>query len=209
MATPVVEAARIQDAPALAELFFKSFNDEFFQTLFPQNEFGRDYMTKAYEMFMRSKENHSQEGQVYVIRNDEGEVVASSLVWIIRPEDNGTWSWRKRWPAANAGQKDELLDQFFTDMALQHDQNMGKDAHVYFELIMTDPAHKRRGCALALLQHASEIADQLGYRMYLDSDQDVVPLYERVGYVVRGSAGKASLMVPMVRPAKVQVSAQA
>lgn len=56
--------------------------------------------------------------------------MATTLIWIIRPEDNGTWSWRKRWPPANAGQKDELLDEFFSDMASQHDRVMGKDPHV-------------------------------------------------------------------------------
>ncbi|KAF9874388.1 GNAT family [Colletotrichum karsti] len=202
MTAPVVEVARLQDAPALAEVFFKGFNDEFFHTLFPRNEFGRDYMIKAYEGFMLSKQNNSQEGQVFVVRNEKGGVAASALIWIIRPEDNGTWSWRKRWPAANAGQKDELLDQFFTDMATQHESIMGKDPHIYFELIVTDPAYQRRGYALALLHHASRIADDLGYRMYLDSEKDVRPLYKRVGYAVIDGVEQTSPMVPMVRPAK-------
>lgn len=59
-----------------------------------------------------------------------GEPVSAALLWLIRPEDNGTWSWRKRWPPANAGQKDELLDHFFSGMATQHDRVMGKDPHV-------------------------------------------------------------------------------
>ncbi|KAL0940220.1 GNAT family [Colletotrichum truncatum] len=207
MTTPVVEKAQLHDAAALTEVFLKGFNDEYFQTLFPQNEFGREYMIRAYEGFMLSKEHKSQEGQVFVVKNEKGEVVAGALVWIIRPEDNGTWSWRKRWPAANEGQKDELLDQFFTDMATQHESIMGKDAHIYFEVIMTDPAYQRRGYALALLQRAAQIADDLGYRSYLDSDPDVTPLYQRAGYAVADGANQTSFMVPMVRPAKSQVSA--
>lgn len=73
MATvPIVESARLEDAPAIAEVFFKAFNDDYFQTLFPQNMHGRDYMIKAYEGFMLSKQHGCQEGQVYVVRDQKG-----------------------------------------------------------------------------------------------------------------------------------------
>ncbi|KAK2001335.1 hypothetical protein LX36DRAFT_653398 [Colletotrichum falcatum] len=198
----IVERARLEDAPAVADIFLKSFNSDFFQTLFPQNEYGRDYMTKASEQFMLSKQNGSQEGQVFVVRNEHGMPVAASVIWIIRPEDDGTWSWRKRWPAANAGQSDDLLDDFFVGMATQHHHIMGKEPHIYFELIMTDPAYRRRGYGLALLQKASEIADRKGYPMYLDAEEYIIQLYSMAGYVVKTDLGQTSTMVPMVRPAK-------
>lgn len=72
MKAVLVESARLEDAPALAEVFLKGFNDEYFQTLFPQNEHGREYITRAYETFMLSKERKSQEGQVFVVRNEQG-----------------------------------------------------------------------------------------------------------------------------------------
>ncbi|GKT52424.1 uncharacterized protein ColSpa_12605 [Colletotrichum spaethianum] len=129
-AAVVVEQARLKDAPTVADIFLKSFNSDFFQTLFPQNEYGRDYMTEACKQFMHSKQNGGQEGRLFVVRNEQGVPVAASLIWIVRPEDNGTWSWRKRWPVANAGQKDDQLEEFFTDMATQHHRIMGKDPHV-------------------------------------------------------------------------------
>ncbi|KAL2883314.1 hypothetical protein SGCOL_000993 [Colletotrichum sp. CLE4] len=202
-AVPVsVEPARLEDAPAIAEIFLKSFNSDFFQTMFPQNEYGRAYMTNAYRHFMFSKEHGSQEGQVAVVRNEKGEPVATTLIWIIRPEDNGTWSWRKRWPPANAGQKDELLDEFFSDMASQHERVMGNSPHVYFELIFTDPAYLRRGYAQALLQRGTEIADQLGYPMYLDAEEYIVHLYSQAGFSIMTDVGQSSQMIPMMRPAK-------
>ncbi|EFQ31095.1 uncharacterized protein GLRG_06239 [Colletotrichum graminicola M1.001] len=197
-----VEHATLEDAPAVADIFLKSFNSDFFQTLFPQNQYGRDYMTEASEQFMLSKQNGSQEGQVFVVRNEQGMPVAASLIWIIRPEDNGTWSWRKRWPAANAGQRDDLLDEFFTGMATQHHRIMSKEPHIYFELIMTNPVYRRRGYGLALLQKASEIADQKRYPMYLDAEEYIVQLYSLAGYVIRTDLGQTSAMIPMVRPAK-------
>ncbi|KAK2016414.1 hypothetical protein LZ32DRAFT_99590 [Colletotrichum eremochloae] len=200
--TDIVEHAELKDAPAVANVFLSSFNSDFFQTLFPQNEYGRAYMTKAIEQFILSKQNGSQEGQVFVVRNERGIPVAASVIWIIRPEDDGTWSWRKRWPAANAGQRDDLLDEFYTGMATQHHRIMGKEPHIYFELIMTDPAYRRRGYALSLLQKASEIADQKGYPMYLDAEEYIVQLYSLAGYVVKMDLCQTSAMVPMVRPAK-------
>ncbi|KAK2043387.1 hypothetical protein LZ31DRAFT_329362 [Colletotrichum somersetense] len=200
--TNLVEPARLGDAPAVADIFLKSFNSDFFQALFPQNEYGRDYMTKASEQFMLSKQNGGQEARVSVVRNEQGLPVAASVIWIVRPEDDGTWSWRKRWPAANAGQRDDLLDEFFAGMATQHHRIMGKEPHIYFELIMTDPAYRRRGYGLALLQKASEIADQKGYPMYLDAEEYIVHLYNLAGYVVKTDLGQTSTMVPMVRPAK-------
>ncbi|KDN69121.1 hypothetical protein CSUB01_09711 [Colletotrichum sublineola] len=240
--TDIVEHAGLKDAPAVANVFLSSFNSDFFQTLFPQNEYGRAYMTKAIEQFILSKQNGSQEGQVFVVRNERGIPVAASVIWIIRPEDDGTWSWRKRWPAANAGQRDDLLDEFYTGMATQHHRIMGKEPHICtltpalklsrlppaarrfrlpsrlyptnslananpvvfldFELIMTDPAYRRRGYALSLLQKASEIADQKGYPMYLDAEEYIVQLYSLAGYVVKMDLCQTSAMVPMVRPAK-------
>ncbi|KAK1625798.1 hypothetical protein BDP81DRAFT_397572 [Colletotrichum phormii] len=178
-AVPVsVEPAKLEDALAIAEIFLKSFNSDFFQTMFPQNEYGRAYMTDACRQFMVSKEHGSQ----------EGEPVATTLIWIIRPEDNGTWSWRKRWPPANAGQKDELLDEFFSDMASQHERVMGNNSHVCY--------------AQALLQRGTEIADQLGYPMYLDAEEYIVHLYSQAGFSIMTDVGQSSQMIPMMRPAK-------
>lgn len=67
---------------------------------------------------------------------------------------------------------------------------------------MTDPTHQRRGHALALLQHASRVADDLGYRVYLDSEKGVKPLYERLGYAVVDNVEQTSPLIPMVRPAR-------
>ncbi|GKT52425.1 uncharacterized protein ColSpa_12606 [Colletotrichum spaethianum] len=65
---------------------------------------------------------------------------------------------------------------------------------------MTDPAYRRRGYGLALLRRASEIADGMGYPMYLDAEEYVVQLYNLAGYVAKTDLGQTSAMVPMVRP---------
>lgn len=80
MTSPVVEVAGLQDAPALADLFFKAFKDDFFHTLFPRNELGRDYLIKAYEGFMLSDENNSQEARVWVARSEKGKLASGSIL---------------------------------------------------------------------------------------------------------------------------------
>lgn len=66
---------------------------------------------------------------------------------------------------------------------------------------MTHSTARRRGHAMALLQSANAIADELGLPLYLDSEKDVVGLYERVGYVRQPEDVQCSDMVPMKRPA--------
>ncbi|TDZ38706.1 hypothetical protein CTRI78_v010762 [Colletotrichum trifolii] len=215
MATsPVVEVARLEEASELAKVFLKCFNDDFFQTLFPHNAVGRTYMTKAYETFMLSKQNGSQEGQVFVVKNDKGSNDAPMKFHVRLRLAPCSGSSVPKTTELGLGASDGLppltdrkmgilsLDSFFTDMAIQHEHIMGKEAHVYFELIMTDPAYQRRGYALALLRRASQIADELGYRMYLDAEKDVMPLYNLAGYVADDKVEQTSFMVPMVRPAQ-------
>ena len=54
---------------------------------------------------------------------------------------------------------------------------------------------------MALLQSANAVADELGLPLYLDSEKDVVGLYERVGYVRQPESVQCSDLVPMRRPA--------
>lgn len=71
-----------------------------------------------------------------------------------------------------------------------------------FELIFTDPAYLRRGYAKALLQRGTEIADKLGYPMYLDAEEYIVDLYSSAGFLTKTEVGQSSQMIPMMRPAR-------
>ncbi|KAH6680015.1 acyl-CoA N-acyltransferase [Plectosphaerella plurivora] len=197
---PPVHPAESADAAAIADIFLRCFNDDYFQTLFPQNEHGHSYMKDACELFLTSKARGSQEGRLFVTRDDAGNVVGASLIWIVQPSDNGVWPWKERWPPANAGQNDALLDEFFTGMADQQEAAMGKRAHVYFELVFVNPSQHRKGHATALVQYAAALADALGYESYLDAEEDVIDLYIKQGYVARTDIEITSIMKPMVRP---------
>ncbi len=59
-----------------------------------------------------------------------GHVVSSALFWVVKPDDGGVWSWKKRWPAVEKGVDEGLLDEFFASMAGQHGHIMGEKEHI-------------------------------------------------------------------------------
>lgn len=69
---PTVYPAEPSDASAIADVFLQCFNEEYFQTLFPPNEHGHSYMKAAWELFQSSKARGSQEGRVFLTRDDAG-----------------------------------------------------------------------------------------------------------------------------------------
>lgn len=68
---PVAEPATLDDVPAIAEIFFSGFNDDYFQPVFPQTLQGWTYIEEAYASFITGKEGR-QKSQVFVIRDETG-----------------------------------------------------------------------------------------------------------------------------------------
>ena len=68
---PVAEPATLDDVPAIAEIFFSGFNDDYFQPVFPQTLQGCTYIEEAYASFITGKEGR-QKSQVFVIRDQTG-----------------------------------------------------------------------------------------------------------------------------------------
>ncbi|OAA69808.1 Acyl-CoA N-acyltransferase [Cordyceps fumosorosea ARSEF 2679] len=134
-----------------------------------------------------------------------GTAKAACLLWIARDREavDGLYgAWRDAWGEPHEGMVPDRLDTFFGDMKAQHRTVMGRNPHMYLEIIMAHSTARGKGYGKALLLFANELADELGLPLYLDADEDVVGLYERVGYVrqpeeVRESKG----LVPMVRAA--------
>lgn len=78
---PPVLPAKASDAPAIADVFLQCFNDDYFQNLFPQNEHGHAYMKDACELFLTSKARGSQEGRLFVTRDDDGTDTEHPQAW--------------------------------------------------------------------------------------------------------------------------------
>ncbi|KAH8884965.1 hypothetical protein GQ53DRAFT_660700 [Thozetella sp. PMI_491] len=196
------EPATLADLPALVDIFYSGFNDDFFADIFPPTPEGREYIRQAYEGFIKS-EPGQQQSKVFVIRgSDVGIPISSIIFWIVRPEDGGAWSWRKRWPTTRVGMDDAKLEEFFEGMANQHHEVMKEQEHIYLEIIATMDGHRKKGHGTTLLQLGSKLADDMNYILYLDSERDAKSLYESVGYVVQGDVEQTSPLVAMVRKKK-------
>ncbi|EJP65960.1 hypothetical protein HC256_008322 [Beauveria bassiana] len=196
-----VQAAVLADAPTLGAMQLNAFDDGHFDDMFPQ-----PYVVAAWENFVRPSETaeHGLESRVGVIRDESGTAKGACLLHIARDKDAlaALYSpWETIWGAPLPGMNTAKLDEFFGGMTAQHKAVLGDTPHVYVEIVMTHSTARGRGHSLTLLKWASDIADELGLPLYLNSDKDVVGLYERVGYVRQPEEVRTSKMVPMLRPA--------
>ncbi|KAM3429149.1 hypothetical protein MY4824_008404 [Beauveria thailandica] len=196
-----VQAAVVADAPTLGAMQLNAFDDGHFDDMFPQ-----PYVVAAWENFVRPCETskHGLQTRVGVIRDESGTPKGACLLHIARDENAVTAlysHWDTIWGAPLPGMNTTKLDEFFGGMTAQHKAVLGDIPHVYLEIVMTHSTARGRGHSLALLKWASDMADELGLPLYLNSDKDVVGLYERVGYVRQPEGVRTSKMVPMLRPA--------
>ncbi|KAM3511425.1 hypothetical protein MY11210_004917 [Beauveria gryllotalpidicola] len=196
-----VQAAVVADASTLGAMHLNAFDDGHFDDMFPQ-----PYTVAAWGNFVRSSETakHGLETRVGVIRDESGTAKGACLLHIARDENAITAlysPWDVTWGAPLPGMNTAKLDEFFGGMTAQHKAVMGDAPHVYLEIVMTHSTARGQGHSLALLKWASDTADGLGLPLYLNSDKDVVGLYERVGYVRQPEEVRTSKMVPMMRPA--------
>ncbi|KAJ3493203.1 hypothetical protein NLG97_g4881 [Lecanicillium saksenae] len=203
-----VEAAVAADALTLGAMQLNAFDDDYFDDMFVE-----PYTAVAWASFISRAEEASSglKSRVSVIRDENGTAKAACLLYIAPDEDavNELYGpWEESWGARRPDMNKDKLDAFFGGMKTQHKSTMCHVPHVYLEILMAHSTARRRGYGLALLEFANGIADELQMPLYLNSDEGVVGLYERVGYVRQPGEMRASdMMVPMVRPA-VKVSAR-
>jgi ribosomal protein S18 acetylase RimI-like enzyme len=79
------------------------------------------------------------------------------------------------------------------------------EPHWYLPLIGVDPAQHRNGYGSALLRHTLAICDREHLPAYLEASKpSSIPLYERHGFVVRGTVqvGDSPPITPMWRDAR-------
>lgn len=61
--------ATSDDVDALVDTFMVAFSDDYFQRVFPPTGPGQVYMRKAFQMFLRSRDEGRQEAQLSVVRD--------------------------------------------------------------------------------------------------------------------------------------------
>jgi GNAT superfamily N-acetyltransferase len=115
---------------------------------------------------------------------------------------------------------DELLEEFFSGMATQHEIAMGEKEHICkfqspksglwsevnirpatdLEVVATYETVRRRGYGTILLELGNKLADEMDYPLYLDSEKDAKGLYLKVGYHELTDIAKSSPLAPLMRP---------
>ncbi|KAK4953838.1 hypothetical protein LTR10_008442 [Elasticomyces elasticus] len=117
-----------------------------------------------------------------------------------------------QWPE---GADARLCDETFGDWARKHSELMGGKAHMYLEMVATDPKFQGQGAGSQLMRWGLARADQDGVESYLEASPDAVRLYEHLGF---HEAGRTDTWIDnervkprtlyrnlfMIRPAKEQ-----
>ncbi|KAI1334191.1 acyl-CoA N-acyltransferase [Xylariaceae sp. FL0016] len=205
------EPATLEDVPALVATWASAFGQLSMENLFPSEE----YRARIWGKWISPTPENEPECRVRVVKDEKGQVVAAAAYHIGRPgQDMAGESYRTRYPACSefAEMNDELLHSFFTTMAISHKYAMEDKPHIFLECLICHEDHHGKGYGGALLQWGSDLAEELGYDLYLDASTKAIPLYERHGYVKQnvdaafaaiGGKRPETVSTPMIRAKEV------
>ncbi|KAI0165397.1 hypothetical protein GGR52DRAFT_558592 [Hypoxylon sp. FL1284] len=179
-----VSLATVDDVSDLVEIFWEAFSGPG-EALFPHNEGGRQWLQRSFENFLSQKSYYRPEPKVAVVRNLNGKPVALAIAHIVRPGQSiAGKSWKTRWGRCEdiPGISEEKLADFFEPLGRAHYLVVGKEGHVFIELVMTKSTSRGRGYASALVAWATNLADKLDVPCYLDAGIRGLGICNRCGF---------------------------
>ncbi|KAI2606775.1 hypothetical protein GGR54DRAFT_408611 [Hypoxylon sp. NC1633] len=179
-----VSLANTDDIPDLVEIFWEAFSGPG-EVVFPQTEGGRKWLQRSFENFLSQKSYYKPESKVAVIRNLNSRPVALVIAHVVRPGQNiAGKAWKTRWSRCEdiPGMSEEKLAEFFEPLARAHYLVVGKEGHVFIELLMTKSTSRGRGYASALMGWATKLADSLDIPCYLDAGMRGMGICDRCGF---------------------------
>ncbi|CAJ2509464.1 Uu.00g144900.m01.CDS01 [Anthostomella pinea] len=202
-----VSLATPDDISQLIELFWATYKGPG-ESIFPHTDNGRKWLERSFQNFM-SNSFYRPQTKIPVVRNPNGRPVSMAIVHTVKPGQSVVGkSWKTRWSRCDdlPDMSEEKLAGFFEPSAKAHHLVVGgKEGHVFIELLTTKYAYRRKGYATALLQWATEHADELGYPCYLDGGGRGMHICEMCGFKaqdVERRYGGTPPCVPMLRPKK-------
>ncbi|KAI1204751.1 uncharacterized protein F4807DRAFT_471797 [Annulohypoxylon truncatum] len=179
-----VSLATPDDIPDLVEIFWEAFSGPG-EVVFPQTEGGRKWLQRSFENFLGQKSYYKPESKVAVVRNLNSKPVALAIVHIVHSGQSISGdAWKTRWTRCDdiPGMSEEKLAEFFEPLARAHYLVVGKEGHVFIELIMTKSSNRGRGYASALMEWATKLADSLDIPCYLDAGMRGMGICDRCGF---------------------------
>ncbi|KAI2603425.1 uncharacterized protein GGS25DRAFT_526458 [Hypoxylon fragiforme] len=204
-----VTLANVDDIPELVEIFWEAFAGPG-EIVFPQTDGGRKWLQRSFENFLGQKSYYKPESKVAIVRNLNSRAVALAIIHVVRPGQSITGnSWRTRWAKGDdiPGVSEEKLAEFFEPLGRAHNLVVGKEGHVFIELVMTKSTSRGRGYASALVGWATNLADELDIPTYLDAGIRGLGICDRCGFKAQDiemKYGGPPPCTPMLRSRKQQ-----
>ncbi|KAI8631453.1 hypothetical protein F5Y19DRAFT_473127 [Xylariaceae sp. FL1651] len=200
-----VSLATPEDIPELIPIFWEAFSGPA-ESVFPHTDGGRRWLERSLQNFLGRPSYYRPESRVPVVRNANGRPVSFAIIHIVKPGQTVVGSsWKRRWSRADdlSDVNEERLATYFEPMAKAHHLVVGRDGHIFIELVITKSTSRHKGYASALVSWATNLADELDYACYLDGGGRGMGICERFGFVaqdVERMYGTTSPCVPMLRP---------
>ncbi|KAI1175262.1 hypothetical protein F4777DRAFT_579098 [Nemania sp. FL0916] len=206
-----VSLATPDDIPSLISMFWEAFSGPA-EVTFPHTDGGRLWLERSFQNFLgkpSSPHYNRPVPHVPVIRNLNGRPIAFAIAHVVKPGQLIVGSsWKRRWGDVG-GIKDvdgDRLAGYFEPLARAHHLAVGREGHVYIELLVTKRTARNRGYATALVNWLANLADDLGYACYLDGGGRGMVMLEHAGFVAKDIGYRYSdappPCVPMIRPGK-------
>ncbi|KAI8945533.1 hypothetical protein F4801DRAFT_123867 [Xylaria longipes] len=183
--TATVSLATPDDIPDLIRIFWEAFSGPA-ESTFPQTDGGRMWLERSFQNFLGQQSYYRPETKVPVVRSANGRPVSFAIMHIVKPGQTVVGSsWKQRWSRGDdlPDVSEERLANFFEPLAKGHHLTVGKQGHVYIELLITKSTWRHKGYATALVGWVTKVADDLGYACYLDGGGRGMGILERAGFV--------------------------
>ncbi|KAI0101423.1 hypothetical protein F4776DRAFT_498191 [Hypoxylon sp. NC0597] len=204
-----VSLANTDDIPDLLDIFWEAFSGPG-EIVFPHTDDGRKWLQRSFENFLGQKSYYRPETKVAVVRNISNRPVALAIIHVVRPGQSiSGQAWKTRWTRCEdiPGMNEEQLADFFEPLARAQYLVVGKEGHVFIELVMTKSGSRGKGYASALMEWATALADSLDIPCYLDAGVRGMGICDRSGFKaqdIETRYGGPPPCTPMLRSRKQQ-----
>ncbi|KAK5704289.1 hypothetical protein LTR97_003305 [Elasticomyces elasticus] len=168
-----IRDAKKEDAPAMTEVFFRSFNALFWQYFMPDTAVLRQWWTDGWQAGVLSSTDQS-----FVVEDTEkdNKIVAFSR-WM-KPQSDGSQE-RECWPDLPPNMDLEVATAFFGGMEANRHEMMGKRPHWFLEMLGVHEDYQKFGIGASLIKWGTDQADSDGLETYLDASEKGKPYYKK------------------------------
>lgn len=185
--TLAVQPVASTDLPELTTIFTKSFHpvSSYMRQAIPDTALTRRWWNDVNEVALNDPEVRLIKA-VDSVRDDRLVAIARYRIAARKlttgdANDSGTWS---KLPLTKDHDL-ELCTAFMDFMGNARKDHMEGRRHVFIELLATDHDFKGQGAGRLLVERICEDADLEGLECFVETNSDIVPFYEKFGFMVK------------------------